>query len=121
MAPVRNAQPAGISEERAGAIEDQQWGPSAQRRTPAVWETAPEIASFERERSDSGEEVASSLAASAARSWWICAAIILVAILSSGAGWLFFGPTTSDATRRRIEEIATPTAPPIAAVLFAPD
>jgi hypothetical protein len=121
MSPVRNSRPAGISEERVKAIQDQQWGPSAQHRKSAVWETAPEIAAFDRERSGSGEEDASSLAASAARSWRICAAIILVAILSSGAGWLFFGPTTSEATRRRIEVIATPTAPPIAAVVSAPD
>src|SRR4030088_3401041 len=121
MSPVRNSRPAGISEERVKTIQDQQWGPSAQHRKSAVWETAPEIAAFDRERSGSGEEVASSLGASAARSWRICAAIILVAILSSGAGWLFFGPTTSEATRRRIEVIATPTAPPIAAVFSAPD
>jgi len=112
MSLVRNARPAGISDERAGAIEDQERWPSDQRGEPAVWETAPEIA---------GEEVASSLAASAARSWSICAAILLVVILSSVAGWLFFGPTSSEATRRRIEMIATPAAPPIAALVSVPD
>ena len=116
-----NAQPAGISDEEAGAIEQEKWRASDHPGQPPAWQTAIGAAAFDRGWSASGIEVASLLAGAVVRSWLVCASVVFIAILSSGAFWFVFGPTTSEETRRRIEVIGTNSSPPIAAVVSVPD